>query len=158
MTAKQIEYAIVQYFDWRKNIIVPNIAWGLGLHECDVLIMSSAGYLTEVEIKISLSDLKADFNKGHAHDGKGKIKYFYYAMPASLADREDVIALIPIHAGIFRCSPSVRYSEHLVSASKARPASARTNARPLSEKEKFDLVRLGTMRIWNLKRKILMKP
>lgn len=158
ITAKHIELAVANHFDWRKNIIVPNISWGLGLHECDVLIMSKSGYLTEVEIKISFSDLKKDFAKPHGHNSNGKIKYLYYAMPTKLAEREDVISMIPEYAGILRCNPIDNPRSPMngfVNCSCAKEATARSNARPLSEQERFDLVRLGAMRIWNLKRHII---
>jgi hypothetical protein len=152
ITAKHIELAVANHFDWRKNIIVPNISWGLNLHECDVLVMSKSGYLIEVEIKISFSDLKKDFEKPHGHNGNGKIKYLYYAMPTKLVEREDVVSMIPEYAGILRCSP---LDNGFVSCGITKEATARSNARPLSEKERFDLVRLGAMRIWNLKRQLI---
>lgn len=44
--------------DYRRNTVVPNAYWGLGLTwEADLLVISKAGYLTEVEIKVSKADL-----------------------------------------------------------------------------------------------------
>ena len=74
MTAKEMELHISRYFDLRQNIIVPNISWGMGLHECDLLILSRAGYATEIEIKISAADLRKDSKKKHEHLSN-KIKY-----------------------------------------------------------------------------------
>lgn len=58
MNTLEIETAIAMKLDIRKHIIVPNISWGAGLHECDLLVINKSGYATEIEIKISKSDLK----------------------------------------------------------------------------------------------------
>lgn len=66
MKTIELEIAIMEYFGIRQNLIVPNVSWGMnGLHECDVLILSKAGYATEVEIKISKPDLLKDRDKKH---------------------------------------------------------------------------------------------
>ena len=63
-TAAEIEVVVAQYFDPRRNVIVPNVWWGWGLrHECDLVVMTKTGYAYEVEIKVSRSDLKADLKK-----------------------------------------------------------------------------------------------
>lgn len=54
----EMEIAIANLFDIRKNIIVPNISCGLGIHECDLFIVRNSGYCIEVEIKRSEQDLK----------------------------------------------------------------------------------------------------
>src|SRR5262245_35861210 len=96
MTALEIETIIAYKFGVRRNIIVPNVSWGLGLHECDILIVSQSGYATEVEIKISKYDLKKDLVKGHGH-ANDKIKYLVFAIPEKI---EQHIDLIPAEAGI----------------------------------------------------------
>ena len=55
---------------------MPNISWGLGVHEIDLFVVRPSGYAIEVEIKVSLSDFKADFNKKHTHSSP-KIREFY---------------------------------------------------------------------------------
>jgi len=62
ITTPEMECALAGWFDYRQNLIVPCVYWGVGYytHECDLLIVSRAGYVTEVEIKISRSDLRAD--------------------------------------------------------------------------------------------------
>jgi hypothetical protein len=52
----EMEVELGRYFNYRQNIIVSNVSWGLGIHECDLLIITKSGYATEVEIKVSLSD------------------------------------------------------------------------------------------------------
>ena len=70
LTVDEIELAIVNstLFNKRRDIIVPNVSWGLLNHEADMVIMTPSGYLTEIEIKRSWEDFKADFKKGHKHD------------------------------------------------------------------------------------------
>ena len=58
----------MNFFNYRANLIVPNISWGLGLHECDLLVLTSSGYATEIEIKVSKADLKV------VVDAKGRCK------------------------------------------------------------------------------------
>ena len=85
----EIELALARsdMFNFRRNLVVFNVnGWSAILpifHECDVLICSKSGYLTEVEIKRTWSDFLADFKKKHKHENKKLIKYFYYCLPAS---------------------------------------------------------------------------
>jgi len=145
-----IEIAVAKYFDPRKNIIVPNISWGLGLHECDLLIIRpKTGYALEVEIKISKSDLKADAKKKHTHSST-KIREFYYAIPINLLD--SCLEYIPEHAGILTCERNM-YDGIVVS--QFRSPKINTKARKLDEKEILKASHLGCMRIMPLKIKIV---
>lgn len=56
-------------------------------HECDMLVLSKSGYLTEIEIKRSWADFLADFKKEHKHDGRGLIKYIFYCVPEGLLEK-----------------------------------------------------------------------
>lgn len=47
-----LQIACARYFNPRKNVIVPNVSWGMALHECDILVMTPAGVAYEVECKI----------------------------------------------------------------------------------------------------------
>lgn len=88
----EIEVALAKSdeFNFVRNIVAFNVnGWGnnpyIG-HECDMLILSKSGYLTEIEIKRSLSDFLADFKKKHYHESE-IIKYFYYCVPESIYDK-----------------------------------------------------------------------
>jgi hypothetical protein len=85
MTTLEIEIALLKHFDFTQKLILPRISFGAGIHECDILVMSKSGYATEIEIKISVADLKKDLNKKHTHNSD-KIKYFYYAIPKEMYD------------------------------------------------------------------------
>ena len=64
LSVKEIERIIVAYLGGvRTNIIVPNLSWGFFNHEADLISVDKNGYLTEVEIKRSFEDFKADFKK-----------------------------------------------------------------------------------------------
>ena len=67
MKTLEMEIALMRKFDVRRNIIVPNICWGMNLHECDLLSITKKGYATEIEIKVSKPDLRADRDKTHGH-------------------------------------------------------------------------------------------
>ena len=97
MNTIDIEIAIANHFDYRRNIIVSNVSWGMNIHECDLLVLTKSGYATEVEIKISKSDILRDKNKIHGHIHK-KIKKLYFAVPENLRNCVD---FIPERAGFF---------------------------------------------------------
>ena len=149
-----IEVALSKYYGVRKHLIVPNISWGLpGMHECDMFIITTAGIATEIEIKISKSDLLADFKKGHDHkDRQNRISYFYYAMPEVLYEKcKD---LIPTDAGILVAKRQT-WDDKKVYMKLVRDAVKRKGTRKLTTEECFKIARLGTMRIWSLKEKII---
>lgn len=87
----EIEVALANYFEYLKtNIIVFNVT-GKTIdipiyHECDCLVCSKDGYLTEVEIKRSWSDFLHDFKK-RTQNREPVIKKFYYCVPEKLLDK-----------------------------------------------------------------------
>lgn len=150
-----MEIAIANLFGIRKNIIVPNISWGFGMHECDVFLIKKSGVAVEIEIKRSKSDLLADFKKGHNHkDRQNRITEFYYAFPENLY--ESCKDLVPENAGIIVCYRYVDYKkENRVSATIKRQPKRIKGARKLTLEEQLRVAKLGTMRIWSLKQKII---
>lgn len=146
-----IELAITNYFNTRHHIIVPNCYIELGTsndHECDLLIIKKSGYAVEVEIKMSLNDVKADLKKKHFHDNE-KIKELYFALPESIYDQ--AIEFIPEKAGIILIR---QYNDNVIARIKRNPI-INKNSRKLTLEEQLKFARLGTMRIWNLKKKLL---
>lgn len=153
ITTIEMEEAISRLYGIRKNIIVPNLSWGLsGMHECDVFIVKSSGYAVEVEIKRTKSDLLADFKKPHGHSDN-RIREFFYALPENLL--KTCTELIPEHAGIISCYRSPWRTRNDVYAKEIRPATIRKTARKLTTEEQFKVAKLGTMRIWALKQKLV---
>ncbi len=149
MKCVEIELAVATLFGIRQNVIVPNISWGLGLHECDLLILRKSGYAVEVEIKVSKADLKKDLTKTHKHKSN-KIKELYYAVPVELVDYAKQILSSDI--GVISCKIQETRS---VVASINRKATTKNNCIVFTEDERSNLMRLGCMRIWGLKRKLI---
>lgn len=143
-----IELSIARWFGIRQNLIVPNVSWGLWIHECDVLVLTKAGYALEVEIKVSKSDLIKDGEKRHGHRSE-KIKRLYFAIPEKLEKHMD---LIPERAGVIVVRPSKTIHGR---CDMIRPGEVNKAARPLGDKDREQLARLGALRIWDLKEGLL---
>jgi hypothetical protein len=141
MTILDIEIALANYLDYRINVIVPNISWGLRIHEVDLLVLTPSNYVWEIEIKTSIADLKADLKKPHGHYSN-KIKRLYFAVPYNL--KEQALSLIPERAGLFIIEKNSRVV--LIKTPKLN-----ITAKKLSEKDINHLYRLAAMRIWTLK-------
>lgn len=148
--AGHIEVAVSKLIGYRSHTIVPNVSWGLGLrHECDMLVLDKSSRFTEIEIKITLSDLKADFKKNHGHRSN-IISRLVYAMPRSLYERHGHI--IPVDHGVIvvdfneilgaHCATWIRMAKH--DKLKQKP----------ELKTVLKFMSLGCMRIWSLKEKL----
>ena len=156
MTTLEIEIKLMRYFNIRQNLIVPNvkdiIVGGKVMHECDLLMLSSSGYVTEFEIKISKNDLLKDQNKRHNHDHNW-ITSLYFAVPNEL--REIALEVIPERAGLYVLSKTtMAWGGEKISIEQAKKAIRRTPAIKWDFKDRFQLARLGTMRILGLKEKL----
>ncbi len=174
LTIEQImsKLAHTDTFNLRRNIVVPNVSWGLLYYEADFVSMSRTGYLTEVEIKRSWQDFQKDFQKSHHHDDP-RISFFYYCVPLSICDkvmdalyvmeeingRKKITGMkenVPMNTGL------ICYDNHdwqgnecdYVSIIFKTAAGRRKTARKLNESEKIKLAHLGCMRIWDLYEKI----
>jgi hypothetical protein len=141
-----IEVAVAMLLNYRVYVIVPNISHGLYLnHECDVLALKDSRF-TEIEIKISASDLKRDFEKKHGHRSQ-YISRLVYAVPENLIDL--ALMLCPKASGIIAVkwnSYIGKYTAYWVRTGKHDKAIPRV---PDSIQKKF--MELGCMRIWSLK-------
>lgn len=152
MTLLEMEIAISELFGIRKHLMVPNVSWGLGIHECDMLIVTKNGYANEVEIKLSRYDLKRDLDKYHSHRNR-LIRRLFFAIPLSLQEFQD---LIPERAGIIIVNED-RNLPYQSWCKITRPAQINKNALPLSMEQQIHLGRLASMRIWSLKRTLLSR-
>ena len=166
MKTIDIEIAIIQHFNPRQNIVVPNVSWGLSnkeykaLHECDVLILSKTGYATEIEIKVSKADLLKDGDKRHGHT-HNLIRRLYFAVPEEL--KEIALESIPTTAGLLVVENYEKVIYIPWGGSKTIPAvrvrhirepQTNTSAVKWTDEQRHQLTRLGTMRILGLKEKI----
>lgn len=151
ITTPEMECAVVRFLDYRSNLIVPNVYWGMNMHECDLLVVSKAGYLTEIEIKITRADLRADKKKLHGHRCP-RIKRLFFALPDYL---EHCIDMVPERAGIILVRPnSVDYKANpfwIPRCREIRPAQRNKVAHKISDADRYKIARLGALRIWRLK-------
>jgi len=146
-TCEEIEIQVARYFNTRINMIVPNVFWGLDLmHECDLFILTKTGYAYEVEIKTSISDLKADLKKRHGHKSKA-LRRLYFALPEKIFTYL-CLEIIPNHAGVLVVDQYGRVS-------KKREAKLNPEAFKINQTKQIKLGLLAAMRIWNLKSQIL---
>ena len=154
ITTLEMECALATWFNSRLNLIVPNVHWGMNMHECDLLIVSKAGYCTEVEIKISRADLRADLKKWHGHRSP-RIKYLYFAVPEKL--EAAALELAPARAGIITVAPKEPGDAGLFGprCKRIRAPTVTAKPQPMSDRDRYKVARLGALRIWGLKRKIL---
>lgn len=86
---------LMSYFDWQQNECFPNVCcfpW-----ESDLLVVSPSGYVSEIEVKCSIADWRADAKKTKFVDPQTrflfsrKVRRFYYAVPEKLlAQRPDI--------------------------------------------------------------------
>ena len=151
MNTKEVELAVASFFGVRRNLIIPNVSWGWGLYyEADLVVVTKAGYAKEIEIKVSRSDLIKDKDKKHSHDCE-KFKELYFAIPQKLL-RD--IEHIPERAGIIVCEKVMHNDKPHFKAKLERPAK-KNFANKLSLYDRYELARLGSLRVWDLKRKLL---
>lgn len=151
-TADIVTFAVARdIFNWRKFLVVPNVSWGLLPHEADLLAMTDAGYLTEIEVKVSKADFLADREK-YKHrlaEARGQhelIKEFYYAMPWSVWDKckpED----LPTGAGLILVGRG-EYDKQTQARIQQAPV-VNFRARKARDDERIQLMRLGYMRYWS---------
>ena len=150
MNALEIEIELMFLYNFRRNIIVPNVSWGIwspasgALHECDLLILSEHNYATEIEIKTSRSDLAADKKKKHGHR-HNHIARLYFAVPVKLVDF--ALSVIPEEAGLYAMTRGKK--PELIKQCRRNK-----NCVQWDDYERLKLAHLGAMRIVGLKEKI----
>jgi hypothetical protein len=148
LKAAEMEVAIADRFDLRKNILVPNIQAGMGLHEVDVLMLRPTGYATEFEIKISKGDLMKDFKKDH-HHASNMINEMYYAVPMNLV--RHTMRVIPKEMGIV----GVLRTPQGFKTDIIREAVPNKDARKWTDAERMQLLRLAYIRSWQYRKKLM---
>jgi len=146
-----VEIASAKYFNYRTNIIVPNVSWGIGLrYEADLVVLRPSGYAAEIEIKATESDIKRDKKKRFGHDGHhyryGQLfRELWFAVPEHLVFSKS----IPETAGLI-CV--IKYKKSNIAKVVRRPK-IRKSAVKWPEVLRTKLMHLGLMRIWGLKQK-----
>lgn len=153
MKTIDMEIALANYFGIRQNLIVPNVSWGMETHECDLFILTPAGYGSEIEIKVSKADLLKDKEKRHGHHSP-KIKFLYFAIPDYLTRYVDDI---PSRAGVIVVSQNrhgrIGDTYEYCDCTKIRRPVVNSSYK-YTDSERLQLARLGALRIWGLKKKL----
>jgi len=143
----------------RTDTMLPNLSWGLLNHEADLCIISKTGYLTEIEIKRSLEDLRADFKKKIFHDDE-RVYNFYYCLPISIKDK--ALELFEEHKykilEFYRCNSTsniadeypaiIWYDENGSLSFQGWPM--RSGCRKLFLEERDKIGRLMSLRYWDV--------
>lgn len=143
ITYIDIELALVRFFNMHKNLIVPNYYISPS-HECDLIVVTGAGYATEIEIKMSVADMRADLRKKHKHIND-KLKLLYYAFSDEIYDKcKD---MLPPDAGVLVISP---HPENHFWVEKIKTPKEK-KCRKLTDKEMLHIARTATLKLWNAK-------
>lgn len=99
MDSDQVEWGVVhrsKTFGLSENMaIIPNVSYGAFYWgEADLIAVSKAGFLTEGEIKVSISDLRAEFKKKKYKVGTKEndtwvldIKKHIFIVPSEIKDK-----------------------------------------------------------------------
>jgi hypothetical protein len=101
MNENKIQSLLRSKYNQTSKIIIENIYFFRYDWESDVFIVKTNGYIYEIEIKISVSDFKADSKKVDKHNRlKSKLGFipnkFFYCTPKGLLKLTD----IPDYAGL----------------------------------------------------------
>lgn len=169
-TIEEIEVALAEHKDFHfvRNLVAFNV---LGesrflplYHECDMLVCSKSGYLTEIEIKRSWSDFLADFKKRHEHACKYGIitKQFFYCLPSGCLEKAyDVLDQHDIfYSGIITYDEDLTLEIHGRRTRFIRDGQQQEHysifqrsADPLFFEQRLELARLCSMRVITYKKK-----
>ena len=159
MNAEIIEYVVAEHFRWEEqNLIIPNVRSGLEIpFEVDLLILTKANYLYDIEIKISAADLKKEWekekfkrpHKKHFYDKM--FKRHYFAIPAELYEHRFEI---PEMYGILTIQKDL---DGTYSVKERREAIDNKDAPKMSDDVRMKLGYLSYLRMWNCKRSIYLR-
>lgn len=140
-TAGRIRLALARHFDWFHNRMYPE--WFIDGGVADLVFVSKAGYVTEIEVKISVSDWKADQWKRKWDIERPHITRFFYAVPDTLVD--SIPDNTPDFAGILSISAGRRTRDDVreIRAAMRRPSIKLT---PAAQQKMFES---AYYRYWN---------
>jgi hypothetical protein len=150
-TERRVQFALTytgNLFDCRRYSVVPNVSWGLLKRgEEDLICLSKAGVFHAVEIKVSLTDMKADLAKRHQHLDK-LVAFNWYAFPKDL---DGVVELVPPRFGVVvvgrRQARDGTPSDSMFTQVIRRPTRNPDASKP-TDKDVNQFLRLGVMRMW----------
>lgn len=155
-TVAEIQNALARrVFDTRNDIMIPNLSWGLLNHEADFVVINKSHYLTEVEIKRSLSDLKADFKKDNFHRDE-LVSRFFYCLPLSIREKalevfkEHVEEIRKLYGSRYMDLPAIIWYDEELHFTREQGSNSVAAGRKLFIEEINTVTRLISIRYWSL--------
>lgn len=155
----------------RNTIVCPNVSHGFfPSHESDLVCVSKALWLTEVEIKVAASDWKNDRKKAKwlSEDDAvseelydSRVHKFFFAAPLSLARRYREFNIMPFAGvlGLYWEEYQGLSSPYIVPRVEyLRPAKNLNKSRKITDKELITLSKLSSMRYWGLRQVMSGNP
>lgn len=152
LTARWVTWLIINRskFQPRRMLMIPNLSWSFLHWEADLVAITDAGFMTEIEIKVTKTDLLKDQEKDkfkHRRSGLWKsswdyIKEFYYCVPESLIKEVPVSYLE--YAGILAVQDNGKGRVRIV-----YPAPRNNKALKVSPEDRLNLMRILGLRFWS---------
>lgn len=152
MTSRDLIRPLARRFNWMANRIIPECTIDGGI--ADLLVITKAGYLTEIEIKVRLSDWKADLLKRKWYIERPHISRFFYAAPYDLASNPP--EGLPEGAGILGISGAGQHIR-MVGVHVLRPAKRKRTTK-LTRLEILELSDCMYYRWWHTKFRDIASP
>ena len=152
MNVQEIELALTGWFGVQRYVMIPNLSYALLPYECDLAILTTSGYLYEIEIKVSKSDMIRDSKKhkwrnDYYNSSGNLIRKMWFAIPFYL---ERDIEYIPDIAGILIVDNPER-SRLFGEIREIRKPKINKLSHRLTAQQQFRFARCGVFRMWNLK-------
>lgn len=151
----RITIALARWFNWFNNRVMTE--WDIGGGRADLIVISRAGYVTEVEIKVSRYDWEQDRTKRKwltepdlaqrvVYGSRDDISRFFYAVPETIVGF--VPEWIPEGVGVLMIRRRKSGGDSVV---QVRPAARRKGAKKLNEQEWERIQTNCYMRYWRIK-------
>lgn len=165
MTVKRLQKLFDTYYYNRYDILAPNIYLDWEFNEMDLMgLRKQSGFVDEIEIKFSVTDFKADFNKivniknGPIYNKKNKhecikkgmlhCNRFSFLIPSDIIDD----CKIPEYSGLYVFYKNSKRNYRIDEIKKA----PLLHKNKISDKLKYEVGRKMGYRYWNTQRIALL--
>lgn len=145
MHAGRLIYALAYHFDWRQSQMMTEFSIDGG--QADMVFITKSGYLTEIEVKVSASDWRADSAKKKWQKPRPHVARFFYAVPEALLPKQP--SDLPEFAGI------LALREHGIGSLKEIRPAKRLRAQKVPESYRKTLIENCYWRYWNLQLRLM---
>lgn len=137
-----LEVSAMEWLRYVRNCHVVMLERGQGTGRPDVLAVNARRFLTEVEVKRSLSDFRRDALKPQRQNPRKhapQIRQLYYSVPPELVEK--VQPILPPDCGLLTLSRQLSGFTGLPETVVVVPAAIRAWAKPVTEERLWTLVR-----------------